>query len=351
MLKETIKKIECLDESAIEEVRIRLDSLTKPLGSLGTMEDIVKQLAGISGEHYPKVDRKTVVIMCADNGVTEENVSSCPKSVTSRVTKNFTKGLTGINVISKHADSGILVVDIGVDDDIDCKEIINRKIKNGTLNIAKGPAMSREEAIKAIETGIDIIRKLKCDGFNLVGTGEMGIGNTTTSSAIASVMTGVSVERMVGKGAGLSAEGYQNKIDVIKRAIKINKPIKEDPIDVLSKIGGLDIAGLTGCFIGSAAYRMPIVIDGFISAVAAFVAYRIEPKVKDFTFPSHCSAEPGTSFILDELGLKPMLNMKMRLGEGTGAALAFNIFDVALDLYNNMGTFEDAKIEQYLPLE
>ncbi|MFA6308205.1 MAG: nicotinate-nucleotide--dimethylbenzimidazole phosphoribosyltransferase [Clostridia bacterium] len=351
MLNKTIKKIKCLDESAIKKVQIRLDNLTKPLGSLGRLEDIVKQLAGISGEHYPKVDRKTVVIMCADNGVTQENVSSCPKSVTSQVTKNFTKGFTGINIISKHAKSEILVVDIGVDDDIDCKEIINKKIKNGTSNIAKGPAMSREEAIKAIETGIDIIKKLKDDGFNLVGTGEMGIGNTTTSSAIASVLTGMSVERMVGKGAGLSTEGYKNKFDVIKRAIEINKPMKKDPIDVLSKLGGFDIAGLTGCFIGSAAYRMPIVIDGFISAVAAFVAYRIEPKVKDFMFPSHCSAEPGTSVILDELGLEPMLSMKMRLGEGTGAALAFNIFDVAVDLYNNMGTFEDAKIEQYLPLE
>lgn len=351
MLTEAIQKIKGLDELTIRKAQIRLDSLTKPLGSLGRLEDIIKQLAGISGEFYPSINKKTVVIMCSDNGVTEENVSSCPKSVTSQVTRNFMKGLTGINVISKHANSEILVVDIGIDDDIDCEGIINKKIRKGTFNITKGPAMSREETIKAIETGIEVIKDLKENGFNLIGTGEMGIGNTTTSSAITSVLMETPVEIMVGKGAGLSAEGHKNKIDVIKRAIEVNKPIKEDPIDVLSKVGGFDIAGLVGCFIGSATYRVPIVIDGFISAAAALVAYRIEPAVKEFMFPSHQSAEPGTAIILHELGLEPMLNLRMRLGEGSGAALAFNIFDVAVDLYNNMGTFEDANIEQYLPLE
>ena len=351
LLPATLKLIGDLHLTSMEKARVRLDSLTNPIGSLGRLEDIVKQLAGITGAVFPKVDNKAVVTMCADNGVVAEGVSSCPKSVTSSVTMNFMRGITGINVLAKHADSRIVVVDVGVDADLDCPGIIDRKVRKGTDNMATGPAMTREEAVKCLETGIEIVNELKTKGINLLGTGEMGIGNTSTSSAIAAVLTDSGVEALVGKGAGMTKDGLENKVRVIKRAIKINSPDKNDPIDVLAKVGGFDIAGLAGCFIGAAANRIPIVIDGFISSVAALAAVRIKPEVRKFLLPSHGSAEPGSAKVLEALGLEPMLNLGMRLGEGTGAALAFHIIDAAISAYENMGTFGDANIEQYVSLE
>lgn len=351
MLEKELKSLTGLDESVMEKVQKRLDSLTKPLGSLGRLEEIVKQIAGINRDTQPKVDKKVTVIMCADNGVCDEGVSSCPKSVTSSVTQNFTKGFTCINVLSRFSDADILVVDIGVDDDISNNKILDRKIRKGTWNMAKGPAMTRQEAEKAIQTGIDIIKDLKEKGVNLLGTGEMGVGNTTTSSAVSSVLIGVEPEIMVGKGAGLSAEAFNNKIDIVKKAIRINRPDPSDPIDVLAKVGGFDIAGLAGCFIGAAIYRIPIVIDGFISATAALAAVRINPEIKKFIFPSHGSAEPGNQQVMKALGMEPMLNLGMRVGEGTGAALGFKIIDAAFAAYYQMGSFGDAQIEQYVPQE
>ncbi|HEX2926127.1 MAG TPA: nicotinate-nucleotide--dimethylbenzimidazole phosphoribosyltransferase [Ruminiclostridium sp.] len=348
---EALNSIGDLDREMIKRAQARLDSLTKPLGSLGRLEEIVKQLAGITGELFPSVNKKNVVIMCADNGVVDEGVSSCPKSVTSSVTRNFMKGFTGVNVLARHTGADITVVDVGVDDDIDCPGILNRKIRRGTWNMAKGPAMTRSEAIRAIEAGIEIVGVLKEKGVNLLGTGEMGVGNTTTSSAVATVLMGNEADEMVGKGAGLTQEGLINKVEVIKRAIEINKPDPADPVDVLAKVGGFDIAALTGCFLGAAAYRLPILIDGFISAAAALTAVKIKPECKNFIFPSHGSAEPGNKKIMDELGMEPMLRLEMRLGEGSGAALAFHIMDAAVAAYNEMGTFGDAEIEQYKPLE
>ena len=288
--------------------------------------------------------------MCADNGVVSEGVSSCPQSVTASVTRNFMKGITGINVLSRHAGADIVVVDIGVDDDVEVSGVVNRKIRKGTWNMALGPAMNREEAVRAIETGIEIVTELKQKGINLMATGEMGIGNTTTSSAVASVLTKTPVEQMVGKGAGMTEEGLENKKRIIEQAIKVNNPSVDDAIDVVAKVGGFDIAGLAGCFIGASACRIPILIDGFISACAALVAVNIEPKVKEFIFPSHGSAEPGSKIIMKALGLEPMLNLQMRLGEGTGAAIAFHIIDAAVAAYSEMGTFEDANITEYKPL-
>jgi nicotinate-nucleotide--dimethylbenzimidazole phosphoribosyltransferase len=350
LLQHALNSIGDLDRELMNKAQARLDSLAKPLGSLGRLEDIVKQLVGITGQLFPVVDKKTVIIMCSDNGVVEEGVAQAPKSITSSVTHNFTKGITGVNVFAKHTGSDILVVDIGVDDDIKSEEILNRKIRRGTWNIAQGPAMTREEAVKAIETGIEIVGELKQKGFNLLGTGEMGIGNTTTSSAVAIVLTGSRVESMVGRGAGLSSEGLKKKISVVRRAIEINNPNPDDAVDVIAKLGGFDIAGLTGCFIGAAANRIPILIDGFISSVAALAAVKIKAEVKNFIFPSHSSAEPGTKEIMNYLGFEPLLNLKMRLGEGTGAALAFHIIDAAVAAYKQMGTFGDARIEQYVPL-
>ncbi|OPZ86628.1 MAG: Nicotinate-nucleotide--dimethylbenzimidazole phosphoribosyltransferase [Firmicutes bacterium ADurb.Bin419] len=339
-----------LDEKLMAEAQLRLDNLTKPIGSLGKLEEVVKRIVGITGNLYPKVDKKTIVIMCADNGVVEEGVSSCPKSVTSSVTRNFTKGITAVNVLSRCAKADVAVVDIGVDDDIICNGVLSRKIRKGTWNIAKGPAMERKEAIKAIETGIEVVKELSEKGINLLGTGEMGVGNTTTSSAVSSVLTGVDVEVMSGRGAGLTNEALMNKIKVIKRAIEINKPDPKDPVDVLAKVGGFDIAGLVGCFIGAARYRIPILIDGFISATAALCAVSIKPEVRNYIFPSHGSAEPGSKKVLEALEMEPFLNLDMRVGEGTGAAIAFQLIDCAFAAYTQMGTFDDAKIEQYVPL-
>lgn len=349
MLSDLLTQIRSLDTQAMAAAQKRLDSLTKPLGSLGTLEEIVVRLSGIQQSYFPAVDKKAVVIMCADNGVVDEGVSSCPKSVTASVTENFTKGITGINILSSLTGARLVIVDIGVDAEICNNNILNRKIRRGTWNMAKGPAMTREEAIQGVLTGIAAVKELKEQGFNLLGTGEMGIGNTSTSSAIAAVLTENSVESMVGIGSGLSNKAYKNKIEVIRNAIDLNQPDPSDPLDVLSKVGGFDIAGLTGCFIGAAIYRIPIMLDGFISAAAALLAVRLHPGVRDFLFPSHGSAEPGNKYIMQALGFEPILNLNMRLGEGTGAALGFQIMDAAIAAYTRMGSFDDAKIEQYVP--
>lgn len=351
LLNLTMEKIKGLDTQTQAAAQARLDSLTKPLGSLGRLEDIVRQVAGITGKVRPVVDKRAIIIMCADNGVVEEGVSSCPKSVTASVTQNFTRGITGVNALSNHAGADIVVVDIGVDAQLEGKGILDKKIRRGTGNIAKGPAMTREEAVKAIETGIEIVFELSEKGFNLLGTGEMGIGNTTTSSAVAAILTGKSLDKLVGRGSGLTDEGLNSKIEVIKRAIEVNKPDSSDPLDVLSKLGGFDIAGLAGCYIGAAACRIPIMIDGFIASVAALVAVRLKPETKQFMFASHGSAEPGSNAVNEAIGLEPLLMLGMRLGEGTGAAVAFHIIDAAFAAYNNMGTFGDALIDQYKPLK
>lgn len=351
MLNELLNKIVSLDIDSMKAAQKKLDSLTKPLGSLGKLEDIIVKLSGINSSSAPKVDNKAIVVMCADNGVVEEGVSSCPKSVTAAVTCNFTRGITAVNVFSRLTQSKVVVVDIGVDSDIQNDAILNRKIRKGTWNMAKGAAMTEEEAIRGIITGIDIVKALKAEGINLLGTGEMGIGNTSTSSAVTAVFTGVPVERLVGIGSGLSKEAYINKIDVIKRAIEINEPDANNPIDVLAKVGGFDIAGLTGCFLGAAIYRIPIVIDGFIAAAAALTAIRINPKAREYMFTSHASAEPGAEIVMNALNMEPMLNLNMRVGEGTGAALGFQIIDAAMAAYTQMGTFDDAQIEQYVPQE
>ena len=348
-LEEAIKSIKPLNESSMAEAKKRLDKLTKPLNSLGELEKIVIRLAGIFENSEPDISKKAIVIMCSDNGVVEEGVSSCPKEVTATVTRNFLKGITGINVFANFSKADLAVCDIGVEADLsDVEGIIHKKIRHGTSNISNGPAMTREEAISAIETGIEIVEDLYNKGYLLIGTGEMGIGNTTTSSALTAILTNVSSEEVTGRGAGLSDVAHLNKTKVIQKSIDINKPFG-DTIDILAKLGGFDIAGLAGAFIGSAALGIPCVVDGFISGVAALVAIRICPRVKDYTFLSHYSKEPGAKKIFEALDMEPMLNLGMCLGEGTGAALSFVIFDAALEAYYKMGTFDDAEIEQYKP--
>ena len=345
ILKSTLQCIEPLNEEAIKNAWKRLDSLTKPIGSLGEIENIIAKMAGITGKVHNKINKKNVVIMCGDNGVVEEGVSNCPKSVTATVTNNFTKDITGVYVLSKFAGSDITVVDVGVDVDFNNPKIVNKKIAYGTMNMMKGPAMTKEQTIKAIEVGIATVDDLVGKGYDLFGTGEMGVGNTTTSAAILSVFSGLELDMVVGKGSGITEEQYINKKRVIKKSIEFNKPDKNDVIDVLSKVGGFDIAGLCGCFLSAAKNRVPIVIDGFISSAAALCAYKLNPLVIGYIFASHLSAEPGAAFIMNEIGLKPMLNLNMRLGEGSGCPLAFNIIEAALFTMDNMGTFDEAALD------
>ncbi|MEI6601996.1 MAG: nicotinate-nucleotide--dimethylbenzimidazole phosphoribosyltransferase [Clostridia bacterium] len=348
-LETAIEIILPLDQNAMHLTKLRLDSLTKPLNSLGKLEQNVIQLAGIQQTSQPDIRKRAVVVMCADNGVVAEGISSCPKEVTATVTRNFLKGFTGVNIFANITKSDLVICDIGVDEDLsDVPGILNRKIRCGTDNIMIGPAMTRDEAIRAIEVGIDLVDMLYKDGYQLIGTGEMGIGNTTTSAAISTVLTECDPGLMTGRGAGLSNQALSHKTNVVKKAIDQNAPYS-DPIDVLSKLGGFDIAGLAGCFIGAAVHRLPCVVDGYISAVAALVAVRICPQVRDYIFVSHQSKEPGMIKVLAALEMEASLHLEMCLGEGTGAALSFLLLDAALEAYYKMGTFDDAKIEQYTP--
>lgn len=345
-LKKLLSSIENLDREAMSRCRDYIDHLSKPIGSLGVLEDIVIKLSGIKGEQVKEIKKKNIVIMCADNGIQESGVSSCPREVTASVTENFVKGTTGVCILSKYYNSDTTIVDIGVDKDFNNPKIINRKIRYGTSNMSKGPAMTREEAIKAIKTGIEIVRDLKVQGYDLIGTGEMGVGNTATSAAIISVFSGIDSDLIVGKGSGLTEDGLSHKKDMVKKSIEVNRPKKEDAIDVLSKVGGFDIAGLCGVFLGGAIYRIPVVIDGLISSAAAICAKELNPKASDYMFASHLSAEPGARYAMKALELEPMFNLGMRLGEGSGCPIAFGIMESAVFTMNKMDSFNEAGIDK-----
>lgn len=350
-LNKTIAMITPPDEKVMEETWKIWDNKAIPLRSLGLLETMVVRLAGILGTTEPKINRRGVIVMAGDNGVIEEGVTQSDNHVTTTVTCNMTKSNATICILSKLSGADVFPVDVGILDDYDCPGIYNRKVMRGTDNMTKGPAMPREKAIEAIEVGIDFVNELVDKGYNLFATGEMGIGNTTTSSAMAAVFLGVDPEVVTGRGAGLSTPGLVRKVNAIKKAIEVNAPDKNDPLDVLSKVGGLDIAGLCGCFIGAAARRVPIVIDGFISSVAALCAVRLAPGVRDYLFPSHVSAEPAGQMILDALGMEAYLHAGMCLGEGSGAVTSFSMFDYALTAYEQIPTFETADIETYVPLK
>lgn len=344
LLERTLKAIRPADEEAIKEAWKRIDILTKPIGSLGELEEIAAKMAGITGKSINHINKKNIIIMCADNGVVEEGVSVCPQSLTMTVSNNYTKGITGVGVLSKFTNTDITVVDIGASGDFHNPKIVNKKIAHGTKNMCKGPAMTREEAIRAIEAGIEMVEELVEQGYEMFGTGEMGVGNTSTSAAVLSALSGIDSDIVVGKGSGLTDHQFLNKKNAVKRALQVNKPDENDPIDVVAKVGGFDIAGLCGCFIGAAKNRVPIVIDGFISSAAALCACRLHKDVINYVFPSHLSAEPGASYMMEELGLKPMLDLRMRLGEGSGCPLAFNVIEAALYAMEHMATFEEATI-------
>ncbi len=344
LLKKTIERISELHSDKMDEAQERLNSLLKPPGSLGKLEDIARQLAGITGKVNNSINHKCIIVMAGDNGVVKEGVTSFPKDVSLLVAETMASGISGVAVLARHAGAELKVVDLGLDGEIKAEGVINRKIKKSTSSFIDGAAMSRDEAIKAIEAGIEITEASIRDGADLIGTGEVGIGNTTTSSAVLYAFTGADLDKIVGRGAGLSDEGLALKKDVIMRGVELNKPDPSDPIDVLSKVGGFDIAGLTGVFLAAAACRVPVVIDGFISGVAAVAASKLAPASINYMFASHVSVEPGAAKVAELLGISPMLDMNMRLGEGTGCALAFNIIEAATKIMNEMGTFADIGI-------
>ncbi len=340
-LEKIIAGIEGADLGAVEDAKKHMDSLIKPLGSLGKLEKTAIKLSGITGKVKNEIEKKCSIVMVADNGICEEGVSGSPQDITLMQAINMTKGICGMGVLSRHENAEIKVVDIGIMCDYDCEKIYNRKIKYGTDNFAKGPAMTYDEAVSAILVGVEMVKATKDEGFQLIGTGEMGIGNTSSTSAVFMALTGISAEKAVGKGGGLTDEALEHKKEVLTNAINLNKPNPNDPIDVLAKVGGLDIAGLVGCYLGAAYYRVPIVVDGVIAALAAFVAIKIKNEVEDFVFFSHKSAEPVYDLLFDDMDLKPVLDLEMRLGEGTGAVLAFNIISAAAAIMREMATFED----------
>lgn len=335
-----------LDEAAMKSARQHQAMLAKPPGSLGVLEELSIQLSGITGKVHNTLHDKRLLVFAADNGVVAEGVSSAPQSVTLQQTINLTRAKTGASVLAKHFGCGVTVCDVGVNAEISDPAVLNRKIAYGTGNIAQGPAMSREQALKAIRIGMELARTVPAD---VLGVGEMGIGNTTTSSAVLAVLTGADIEAVTGRGGGITDESFRKKKEVIRRAIAINQPDKDDAVDVLSKVGGFDLAAMCGAFLGAAQARRPVVIDGFISAVAALCAARLCPEVRGYLIPSHASFEIGYQIAMDELGLKPMLLLGMRLGEGSGCPLAFQILDAACAVMNHMATFADAGInDDYL---
>lgn len=349
MLQETISRILPADTAAMAACQAHWDAIAKPLRSLGRLEEYVVQVAGIQGTDRVTLGKKALIVMCADNGVVEEGVTQSGQEVTAIVAENFLDTKSCAAIMCKDTGTDIFPVDIGMA--VDTPRVEKRKIAYGTKNMAKEPAMTREEAVRAIETGIQYANELKAKGYGILATGEMGIGNTTTSSAIASVLLDLPPEQVTGRGAGLSTEGLQRKVKAIRQAISLHQPRKEDPVDVLSKVGGLDIAGLVGVFLGGAANRMPVVVDGFISAVAALVAVRLCPVASDSILASHVSKEPAGGLLLDALGKRAPLACDMCLGEGTGAVALFPLLEMGLHIYRDMSTFEETSIEAYVPLQ
>lgn len=344
LLKDTLNAITPTNEEAKRLAREKWDGLVKPIGSLGTLEEVTIKIAGMTGRIKNTIGKRAIVVMSSDNGVVDEGVSAAPQIFTRILTESMARDITGVSILAKHTNTDIKIVDIGLNGELINPKVINKKIANGTKNFTKEPAMSYEEAIKSIEVGIEIGDELYEEGYDILGTGELGMGNTTTSAAILSVITGLDIDVTCGKGAGLTEEQYENKKKVIAKGIEINKPNKEDPIDVIAKVGGFDIGGMCGLFLSAAKNRKPIVIDGFISSAAALCAVKLNPIVADYIIPSHLSNEPGAKYMMDILKLKPMLNMGMRLGEGSGCPLAFQVIEAGLYTLENMGTFEEAQI-------
>lgn len=347
-LEELLGKIQPLDQRAMDLAWKKWDGIAKPLRSLGRLEEAVVQIAGITGSSAINLDKKALIIMCADNGVVEEGVTQSGQEVTAIVAENFLKEKSCVAIMCKQCGADLFPVDIGMA--VDTETVEKRKVAYGTKNMAKEPAMTREQAVEAIEVGIAKVLELKERGYQIFATGEMGIGNTTTSSAVTSVLLSAAPEYVTGRGAGLSSEGLQRKVAAIRQGIELHQPNPADPLDVLAKVGGFDIAGLCGVCLGAAAARVPVVIDGFISAVAALLAVSLEPGCRDYILPSHLSKEPAAEMVMKALNKEPFLDCEMCLGEGSGAVALFPLLSMAADVYEKMSSFEEVNIERYVPL-
>jgi nicotinate-nucleotide--dimethylbenzimidazole phosphoribosyltransferase len=344
LLDRTISAIAPLDADAMRAAEARQLQLTKPPKALGRLETLSIQLAGIQGKEQPVIADKAIAVMAADHGVVAEGVSAFPAEVTPAMVVNMVHGGAGINVIGRHVGARVIVTDLGVNADLSDADIRHDKIRMGTANMAQGPAMTRDEAVRAIESGIRLVEEELEKGLDIICTGEVGIGNTTAASAVIAVLSGEPAARVTGRGTGITQEALIGKVTTIEKAIAVNEPDRLDPIDVLAKVGGLDIAGMTGVFLGGAAHRVPVVMDGFISAAAALAAVRLCHECVDYILPSHVSIEIGHQVVLEELGLVPLFDLQMRLGEGTGAALSMSIIEASARILSEMATFESAGV-------
>jgi nicotinate-nucleotide--dimethylbenzimidazole phosphoribosyltransferase len=345
MLQDIVARIQGLDETAMEAARARQNMLTKPAGSLGRLEDLSIQLAGITGKEIPVIKDKVIITMAGDHGVVEEGVSAFPQEVTPQMVLNFLHGGAAINVLARHVGARITIVDMGVAADLPVHpSLVNRKIGCGTANMTRGPAMTREQAEQAILAGVEVVEAEIAKGLDIVGTGDMGIGNTTPSAAIASVLTGIEPAKIAGRGTGVDDDGLKRKIDAIERALVFNRPDPQDGLDVLSKVGGFEIGGLAGVILGAAANRKAVMVDGFISTAAAMIAVAIAPAARPYLISAHRSQEYGHSQMVAWLGLKPLVDFDLRLGEGTGAALGISIAEASCKILAEMATFAEAGV-------
>ncbi|MDA8423221.1 MAG: nicotinate-nucleotide--dimethylbenzimidazole phosphoribosyltransferase [Nitrospiraceae bacterium] len=343
-LQEVLKKIQPVDTSRTNAIQVQLDSLTKPQGSLGRLEELAKKYCLITGRDKPVIKNKIIFTFAGDHGVTEESVSLYPKAVTPQMVLNFLRGGAGVNVLARHVGARVVVVDMGVDYDFEPTPGLEiRKIGRGTKNMAKGPAMTLEEAERAVLAGIELVEKYK-EGLDLLGTGDMGIGNTTPSSAIVSVITGADPEKVTGRGTGIDDQSLRNKVAIIKKAITVNNPDPKDALDVLAKVGGFEIAGIAGLVLGAALYKIPVVVDGFISTAGALIAAELNPLVKGYIIAAHQSVEIGHRKMLEHLEQAPLLDLNLRLGEGTGAALGMSLVEAGVKILGEMATFAAAGV-------
>ncbi len=347
LLNKTIKTIPTPNEDVKQKALERLANQARPAGSLGVLEGISARLAGIAGAIDVKLSNKVIVTCAGDHGVVEEGVSLFPQEVTLQMVENFVNGGASINALGRHIGATVRAADMGVNYDFDpTLPIFHKKVRKGTSNMAVGPAMSRDEAVKAIESGIEIVNELFAEApVDILGTGDMGIGNTTPSSAIVAAFSGIAVEQLTGRGAGLDDDGLKNKIEVIKRALSVNRPDPEDGIDVLSKVGGFEIGGLAGLVIGAASKGIPVVCDGLISTAGAMIACKVAPKAKEYLFASHKSVEAGHKYMHEWLGMEPVIDLGFRLGEGTGAALTISLLEAATRILAEIKTFEEVNIK------
>lgn len=344
-IRNVIGRIKPLDGRVMAEAKASQDNLTKPPGSLGQLESLSIQVAGIKGDPRPRIVHKVIFTLAGDHGVVREGVSAFPSEVTPQMVYNFLRGGAGINVLARHVGARVVVADLGVAAELERHpDLKDKKVAKGTRNMAEGPAMSRKEAIRSIEAGMELVDEELVRGVDILGTGDMGIGNTTASSAITAVITGAEVALVTGRGTGLNDEELKRKVKVIEKALQVNRPDPEDGIDVLSKVGGLEIGGITGVILSGAGHGIPVVIDGFISGAAALIAASLCPRVKSYLIASHQSVERGHQVILQHLGLKPLLNLDLRLGEGTGAALGINLTEASVKILDEMATFAEAGV-------